>query len=604
MNMNTGAHDKALPICKIFHKNQGFYKDLLVTLAAALWTGFTSSVLFVLLVFISNGEARADEDQQGSGGLALYTLDGRRVEDAPRVLTNVQIEVTGMLARVKVHQQYTNPGGEWLEGVYQFPLPENSAVDELRMRIGERLLLGEIQEQAQAKTAYETAKAKGQRASLLNMQRPNLFSTRLANIGPGESIQVEITYQQILTYQQGWFHLRLPLVVGPRYIPGRVLTGSDSSWTPGVGWASDTDQVPDASHISPPVADPLKGLINPLTLSLRLNPGVELDSIHSSSHDLQSLVDDQGIYHLGPTSQTIPADRDFVLQWKPKADLHPRTVVFREAWEGHEYALLMMLPPKLDGASSESLREVIFVVDTSGSMLGTSIHQAKAALELALTRLSPTAHFNVIQFNSRVHSLFNRTVPATRRNLELALTYVQGLQAEGGTEMFPAITRALQDESLSGHLRQVIFLTDGSVGNERALFGLIQQKLGNSRFFPIGIGSAPNSYFMRQAAEFGRGSFSYIGDLAEVEERMSDLFEKLAHPVLTDIQLIWDDDRRVESFPKKIMDLYRGEPLMVILKADELPHDLTLMGEFAGSEWQQQLAIQNLVKQPGIHKLW
>ncbi len=585
-------------------QRQEVIKDLLLTLAAALWTGLAASILFVLLVFMTSGSVQASEDSPSSGALALYALDGRRIDDAPLVSTDVHMEIHGMLARVVVAQHFTNPGRDWQEGIYQFPLPENSAVGQLRMRIGERQLEGEIQERKKARAIYDQARLSGRRVTLLSQQRPNIFTTSVANIGPGESILIEIEYQQTLRYDQGRFQLRFPLVVGPRYIPGTVLADPETLRLSGNGWALDTDQVPDASQLTPPVADPRDGQLNPVSLSIRLDPGMEVEELHSPYHELVRQVDDQGVYLLSLRSKTVPADRDFELQWKPKTGQNPKAAIFRETWEGQEYALLMVVPPESKADAGGLSREVIFVVDTSGSMHGSSISQAKAALQMALGQLHPQDRFNLIQFNNHTHALYKRAVPATRQNVDQALQYVSRLQADGGTQMLPAMQLALGHGSESKRLRQVIFLTDGSVGNEQALFSLIRQQLGDSRLFTIGIGSAPNSYFMQRAAEFGRGSHTYIGDLSELALHMQKLFDKLKYPALIDIHPIWSDGRTLESYPARIPDLYRGEPLLVALKADELAGDLRLEGQLAGSLWRQTLSFQNVAQHPGIHALW
>ena len=584
--------------------SQAFLKDLLLTLAAALWTGLAASTLFVLLVFLTHGEAQAAEDASGMGNLALYAMDGRQLADAPLLFTDYRIEIHGNLAQVKLEQHFINSGEDWLEGIYQFPLLADSAVEQLRMRVGERLLEGEIQERSQAKASYAKAKVEGRRASLVSQQRPNIFTTSVANIGPGETIRIEIGYQQILHYDQGWFQLRLPLVIGPRYIPGNALAAGETHRPGGTGWSLDTDQVPDASHITPPVVDPREGAVNPVSLSIRLDPGMELEQIHSGYHEMETRVDAQGVYHLSLESRILPADRDFELRWKPLLEQSPRPVIFSETWEGEEYALLMLFPPIVEQETRGQPREILFVVDTSGSMHGASLEQARAALQLAISRLDEQDRFNLIQFNNRTHALFDHLVPANRQNLNLALAYVSGLRAEGGTEMLPAMQRALQHHRETGRLRQVVFLTDGSVGNEQALFELIRQRLGDSRLFTIGIGSAPNSYFMQRAAEFGRGSFTYIGDLAEVETRMRGLFEKLEHPALVDIRMMWNDGPAVESFPTKVPDLYLGEPLVLVLRSEALPEHLTLAGQLDGMPWQETTMLQRADQQTGIHRLW
>ncbi|RDH87486.1 MAG: marine proteobacterial sortase target protein [endosymbiont of Escarpia spicata] len=585
-------------------RNREFVKDMLLTLVAAIGAGLAGSVFFVLLVLSTSGSALAAADEVMRGTLNLYSLDGRRIDDAPNLSTDVEMQISGMLARVKVAQRFSNPSQDWVEGIYQFPLPEDAAVDRLWMRIGERVIEGEIQEKQQARRTYEKAKSEGRKASLLSQQRPNMFTTSVANIGPGESIVIEIEYQQSLGYDQGRFQIRFPLVIAPRYIPGVPIVPEESSGFSGTGWAADTDQVPDASRITPSVADPALGRINPVSFNIHLDAGLPLASLESRYHPIVHTQDDRGRYQIGLKSKQVPADRDFELTWVPKLGVAPHAALFTELWDNEVYGLLMVMPPQGDAVMPTQPREIIFVVDTSGSMHGTSIAQAKAALKIALRRLRPDDRFNIIQFSSYTRALHQHAVDATPRNLRQALDYVSSLAADGGTEMLPALELALNGRESHDRLRQVIFLTDGSVGNEDELFKLIHRRLGASRLFTIGIGSAPNSFFMSQAAEFGRGSFTYVGDLEEVESRLAALFLKLEQPLLTNIQLQWPDGVEVEGYPNPLPDLYAGEPILLVLKADQLQGLLTIKGDRAGESWQRRIQLGGGGDRAGVHLLW
>ncbi|MCW8921907.1 MAG: VIT domain-containing protein, partial [Sedimenticola sp.] len=251
-------------------------RDMLFTSLASLLAGMVTALLLGLLVFIwSNSVAAAESDSHSSyqrtsveevkrGALLMNLASGGMAVDAPLLDTDVEMVISGMMARVVVKQQFKNPSQEWVEGTYVFPLPEDAAVDRMRLRIGERFIEGEIQEKAQAKKTYEKARREGRKASLLSQERPNIFTTAVANIAPGEMVQVEIEYQLTLHYDQGGFRLRFPLVVAPRYIPGTPIGPSEVVAFQGNGWASDTTQVPDASRITPPVVDPAEGAINPV----------------------------------------------------------------------------------------------------------------------------------------------------------------------------------------------------------------------------------------------------------------------------------------------------------------------------------------------------
>lgn len=595
------------------------------TSLASLLAGVVTSLLLGLLVFILIGQVEAAErigssdavlvgrdpvdrdpvrlDQVKRGSLLLAS--GGVARQAPMLKTDVAMQVSGMLARVAVSQRFRNPGSEWVEGTYVFPLPEGAAVDRMRLRIGERLIEGEIRERGAARKAYEVARRAGKKASLLSQERPNIFTTAVANIAPGETVQVEIEYQQTIPYSQGQFRLRFPLVVAPRYIPGTPLGSPEVTTFQGNGWAQDTPEVPDASRITPPVVDPSEGPVNPVSMDIRLDPGMPLSRLESVYHAMTEERDEQGVYHLALQESTVPANRDFELLWVPGTGSAPQAALFNEQWQGAEYALLMLMPPVAPPAGAHQVpREVVYVIDTSGSMHGDSIIQARAALKLALARLTPTDRFNVIQFNHQTSALFTRAVAATDNNLRRARSYVDRLVADGGTEMLPALQRALGEQAERGVLRQVVFLTDGSVGNEQALFSLIHQRLGDSRLFTVGIGSAPNSFFMTRAAQFGRGTFTYIGKVAEVGEKMAALFSKLETPRLTDIEIHWPEDQSVEMWPARIPDLYQGEPVLVALKMTQPNLPLTLTGEAAGTPWRQQVTLRGGSARSGVHQLW
>lgn len=592
-------------------------KDMLMTALEALGVGLVAALLMVCLILAVAPSAQAETsdrmirqsplsiDEVQRGSLLLKLASGGVSIDAPMLKTDVQMDISGMLARVSVHQEFRNPGRAWVEGIYVFPLPEDAAVDRMQLRIGERIIRGEIQEKIKAQKIYQQAKREGRKASLLSQERPNIFTMAVANIGPGESVTVEIEYQQSLHYDQGEFSVRFPLVVAPRYIPGHPVGDESVAGFNGSGWAKNTDQIADASRVTPPVVDPDMGEINPVTIQVNLDAGLPLARLESAYHAIESLRDETGIHRIRLKQGEVPANRDFELHWVPLTGMAPQAALFTEQWEQQTYALLMVMPPVKNSSADKRLpREAVFVIDTSGSMNGDSMKQAKAALKLALGRLTTNDRFNIIQFNNQTHSLFGRSVSASPENLQRALRYVDGMEAEGGTEMLPALKQALHGDSSESFFRQVIFLTDGSVGNEEALFSVIQQRLGSSRLFTIGIGSAPNSHFMTRAAEFGRGSFTYIGNVTEVKQKMSELFAKLEAPVLTDIAVAWSGVAEAEMWPKRIPDLYQGEPVVLAVRLEKMVDAIEISGSKSGLPWKQRVELGGGAVVSGVHQLW
>jgi len=541
------------------------------------------------------------------GALLLRTDQAGRYTPAPILKTDVHIAVTGTIARATVRQEFTNPSrekGDWLEGVYVFPLPETAAVDHLRMRIGERIIEGRIKERAEAKRVYEQAKREGKRTGMVEQERPNLFTTSVANIGPGEHVTIELEYQETVRYENDQFQLRFPMAVGPRYIPGVpvVVEGQDPR---GSGTSPDTDRVPDASRITPPIHPPEDGAINPLSLSLTLNPGFPLAKVESPFHPIISLQEQNGGYQISLREDAVPADRDFQFIWYPAPRTEPMATVFTEQKDGASYAMLMLVPPtQHNNKTARVPRDITFIIDRSGSMAGASIAQAKSSLSAALSRLTTQDRFNIIQFNHTVRSLFPIPQPVTIKSMQQAIRYTEHVTADGGTEILPALRQALKSPQDSSRLQQIILITDGQVGNEEELFELLHQRVGGRRLFTIGIGSTPNSHLMRKAAESGRGTFTYIGNVNEVKDKLDGLFRKLEHPVLNNITIDAAGWSGLEQFPATITDLYEGEPILLALKADSLPAQAVLHGQAGTAPWSLPVSFNDATAHGGPSIYW
>ena len=578
-----------------------FIAVVLLALASAIAVCITLGSAAVLLSesAFAQAPAPARPADAKSGSLLVKGAGGEAVA-APLLHTDVDIRVSGMVARAQVKQTFRNPSAEWMEGIYVFPLPENAAVDHLKMRIGQRMVEGEIQERSAAKKTFEEAKATGRRAALVEQERPNIFTHSVANIGPNEEIVVEIEYQQTLRYEAGGYSLRFPMVVGPRYIPGSPVATAQPA-----GWSANTDRVTDAARITPPVLRPGENVkpINPVNLKVSLDAGVAIERMESPYHPVQMRRVSEGKSEIRLEDGHF-ASRDFELKWQLNKDAAPRAALFAENKAGKTYGLLMLLPPAAETPVKALPREVIFVIDTSGSMHGDSIAQAKEALEMAVQRLSSADRFNVIEFNSYAKSLWNEARPADRDNIDLAARWVRSLKAQGGTEMALALNLALNGSDTPGRIRQVVFLTDGAVGNEDELFRLIGGKLGDSRLFTVGIGSAPNSHFMSKAASMGRGSFTYIGKVGEVKDKMLQLFAKLESPLLKGLRIEWPQGTQVESWPARLPDLYLGEPLVVNFVADKPVGTVKISGLRGETPWSASMRLDAAVGGHGMGVLW
>ena len=546
---------------------------------------------------IKPGEAR-------SGSLLLKTDTG--YADASRLGIDVDVTVSGPTIRARVTQIFRNPTQNWVEATYVYPLPEGGAVDTLKMVIGGRVVVGEIKDRQQARAAYEQAKQTGQKAALTEQERPNIFTNSVANIGPGETVLVQIEYQEPVHQSGNQFSLRIPLVVAPRYNPTPIVQTVDMR-SDGAGWgATTTDPVPDRQRISPTVLDPAGNApVNPTQITVRLQAGFPLGGVKSAFHQVK-IENPDNATRIVTLEGPAPADRDFELTWTPAAEQAPSVGLFREHIGDADYLLAFVTPPAADQAEQKPLpREVIFVIDNSGSMGGTSIVQAKASLTYALGRLQPNDRFNVIRFDHTMTVLFSGSASADAQHIASATSFVGSLQAAGGTEMVPAMRAALTDGGAddAGFVRQVVFLTDGAIGNEQQLFDTITAMRGRSRVFMVGIGSAPNSFLMTRAAELGRGTFTHIGSVEQVEGRMRDLFARLENPVVTGLSATFSDVQ-ADITPSVIPDIYRGEPLVLAARVSGLAGTVEVRGRIGDRPWTVKLPLAKAAAGKGLSKLW
>lgn len=544
------------------------------------------ALIFAVILAFSSGLAAQEEpvtiqQMQHPALLVKTTRPGYFVE-AATVRSEIALTIRGVVARGLVRQRFENTSRQCIEAVYVFPLSDGAAVDAMRMRVGNRVIDGEIHEKQEAAQVYEQAKSEGKRASLLEQNRPNLFTVSVASIAPGESVEIEIEFQEIVRYDSGHFSLRLPLAVGPRYTPQSTVT---------------TVPFPRVQY----KLGPGQALHNPVELTIDLDGGVPLGTVLSPTHPLDTTPLSGSRVRLKPRDVQIASDRDFELVWTPRLGSLPQRAAFSEVAGDQRYTLMMLFPPDVAAAPKSVLpRETIFIIDTSGSMSGPSLVQAKQALLAAIERLRPGDRFNVIEFNSISRRIFAESRVADRVAIAEALQWVAALESTGGTEMLGAVQLALETNAKPGEVRQVIFITDGQVSNEHEVFEYARQHLGETRLFTIGIGSAPNSYFMRNAARVGRGTFTSIGDLGEVEAKMTSLFAKLESPVLSNLSL--QTEANAEVWPEKIPDLYAGEPLVVTIRT---PVAATKsIGRVVATGWTATLDATADEAQTGIAKLW
>jgi Ca-activated chloride channel homolog len=520
------------------------------------------SAVLLLVATLLTGMAAAQSEgalpQCGEGTLLYRSPVSGRYEIVPLVHTDVAIDVRGLVAAATVTQRYENNSAEAIEAVYVFPLPHDAAVYDMEIRVGDRVIRSVIRERAEAKRTYEAAKAEGKRAALLEEERPNIFTASVANIMPGDRIEVRLRYVEPLRWEQGRLRLTFPMVVGPRYVPGTAATGHQ-----GTGWSKDTDAVPDASRITPPVRHPESRAGHTISLAVELDTGFEAASVKSVSHavNVQRLEGGRQRVELA-AGATLP-NRDFILEVQQADGAQPEVALFLSPdGSGETHFLLAAFPPSAPPRERMPV-ETLYLIDVSGSMAGTSIEQAREALRGALQRLRPQDRFAIVAFSSGFYEFSPQPLAATAENVSAAQRFVERLEANGGTEMLPALQYLMRMRGDDRYLRNIVVLTDGDLGNEEQIFEALRKELGSARLYTVAIGSAPNHFLATKMAQYGRGTFTHVADLGEVREQMLRLFESIESPVLTDVKLSFAGVEIADVYPQRAPDLFMRQPLLM-----------------------------------------
>jgi Ca-activated chloride channel family protein len=500
-------------------------------------------------------------------GGTLRTRVDDRVVPLPLKHTDVKAQLTLYVGSVTVTQQYHNPYGSKIEAVYVFPLPEDAGVRDFVMQIGERRIRGIIREREEARQIYLEARRQGHVASLLTQDRPNIFTQAVANIEPGKEIDVQITYFHSLRYAAGTFEFVFPMAVGPRYRPAVAV-----------------------EYLAPEEISTAD-----LALEVTIEAGGEIAEITSPTHAIK--VEGKKVT-LSPNDR-IP-NRDFVLRYRPAKKPLEASLAASDG-----YFTLLVHPPEKIADVPRAAREMIFVVDCSGSMSGRPLEVAKRALAKCLRRLGPDDTFQIIQFSDS-YSMFEQSpVPATPDNVARGVRYAERLEAGGGTEMQQVVRVALEMPSHSGRYRLVTFMTDGYIGNDREVIAFVRAHLGSARIFSFGVGDSVNRYLLEGLARAGRGVSTFI-TLDESTERAADeLFERLAHPALTDLKIDWGTLGAIEVHPQPMPDLFAGRPVILTGRyKGQGPAKIRLNGQAAGQPFEMSLEVEAGARHPALATVW
>jgi Ca-activated chloride channel homolog len=548
-------------------------------------TRFARLVLIAPLMLPAHAGMSAANRPNSSAG-SLFSIDpkGNIAAACPLKHTTVKADITGFLSRVTVTQDFLNPFPDKIEAVYTFPLPPKAAVDDMTMLVGTRTVKGTIKRREEARAIFEAARQAGHTASLLDQERPNIFTQAVTNIPPGAGVKITISYVETLKYEEGSYEFRFPMVVGPRYVPGRPVGQQ------GGGWAPDTDQVPDASRITPQVTPQGTRAGHDISVEVALDAGVAIDGLQCPSHDVAI---DRG----GPSrasirladKATIP-NKDFVLKYDVAGKRIDDAVLVHSGRLGGFFTLILQ-PPERVAVQDVTPKELVFVLDTSGSMSGFPIEKAKETMDLALAGLNPRDTFNFITFAGDTRVLFERPLPATPENVGRARQFLTSRYGSGGTEMIPAIRAALASSGDPNHVRVVCFMTDGYVGNDFEIIGEVQ-KHPNARVFVFGIGSSVNHFLLDRIAEQGRGEVEYVGLNDDGSAAARRFYERVRNPLLTDISIDWGGLPVKDVHPARIPDLFAAKPVVLSGRYSGAGQGVVrLRGKVSGRDFTRELRV-------------
>jgi Ca-activated chloride channel homolog len=485
----------------------------------------------------------------------------------PLAALDVRARIEGLLARVEVRQTFVNAHGEPLEATYIFPLPDRAAVTRFRLEVGGRVVEGELKERGAARREYDRAVRAGHRAAITEEERPGVFTLRVGNLPPGEEARVLLTLVGPLPYAGGEAAFRFPLVVAPRYVPGVPLPGP----CVGDGVAQDTDAVPDASRISPPVL--LPGFPNPVRLSLSVEVPPSPLALHSFRSSLHTVLEESAGRTLRLRLQPGERlDRDFILRFRAAEGHVATSLVLEPDADGREGTFLLTLVPPAEGEGPRP-RDVAFVLDRSGSMGGWKIVAARRALARMVDTLTERDRFAVYAFDDVIETppgCDGGLTPATDRQRFRAVEFLAGLAARGGTEMAAPLSRAVSALAgpgpRDGRERILVLVTDGQVGNEDQVLRELGPRARGVRVFALGIDRAVNAAFLRRLADLGGGASELVESEDRLDEVMAGMHRHLGTPVLTDLRLEPAGLQLVPGtlVPGRLPDLFAGVPLFVL----------------------------------------
>lgn len=534
---------------------------------------------YVVVLLLWSGTATA-QTHDDIAGRVIGQIDGSEVE-LPMLKSDYDVDIQGDLASVTLTQTFENPFGTAMTAEYLFPLNRNAAVHAMEMEVGDEVVTAVIQKKAEAEATFEAAEAEGKAAALLTQHRPNMFTQRIANLMPGLPVTVRITYVQPVPRIDGAYELVVPLVVGPRYEGAPVPPADDLEFQVGAdGW--ELAALPDYPKV---IGLDLPDHVAPerVGLDLTLTTPVPVISLTSATHGL--MIDEAGESILTARFEEgrVIDNRDLVIRYA-LGDESITAGVLTHSDERGEFLSLLIEPPAIPDAIEPTPREIVFVLDTSGSMGGLPIEASKRFMASALNGLRPGDYFRIIRFANNASHFAEAAVPATEANVRKGLSFVRKLDAGGGTEIDNAINTAFATRQPEGTLRIVVFLSDGYIGDEATVLRTIRRKIGQARIYAFGVGAGVNRYLLEGMAEEGRGYARYVDPTETAGEAAEQLAADLRSPVLTDIKIDWGGLEVAEVTPARIPDVFEGRQLRILARYNGGAGTVRVNGRSAGRQ--------------------
>lgn len=567
-------------------------------------------VCCILYVFLysnigANHGFAADLDEDRAGYLFSRESDGGRLS-LPLKATWVGIDLSPGIVETTVSQVYSNESERVLECTYLFPLPDGASVTSMTLRYADRVVESVVKEKQEAKRTYEQAKATGKKAALVEKYRSNLFSSSVANFAPGETVEIRFSYVEQLEIEKGKIQYRLPLVAEKNYFPPVYKQGPRS--------------LPEAiGEGAGKVIESLKRSINKLDTFDSLDDdylttidvvvtGIPIREMYSSSHRIEGTKMGEGAenWELAAELGVEDLSRDFVMKisLEQQTTLEPRLLVSET--DTGVYGGLTFFPPSTPpkDARGGRGRDVIFLIDHSGSMGIERMENAREGVAQCLMELRAQDRFNIVVFDDTFEFYSDKFVVGSESALARGVDYARSIESEGGTIMQPALSACLDSfDSTSSNEKLVVFLTDGAVGNESDLITLLRRKLGDARLFTFGIGRAPNEFLVKQMASAGRGQARFIMEDSEVVEEIASLFQVLDTPYLSDVELTFFDASGsaldVEYLPFPVANVYAGHPVQIVFRSENVvPDSVVLTGERGGRKEKTRVDISQAARGP------